>query len=46
MPVISLCCAGLLRSRKQRQEQSLFDAKFSVESNGFIPNFYKEQEVA
>ena len=40
MPVISLYWFAA------QQKKSLFDAKFSVESNGLVASFYKEQKVA
>ena len=48
MPVISLHCfaAQQKTSTLQRQKWSLFESKFSEESNGFVPSFYKEQEEA
>ena len=48
MPVISLnwFAAQQKISTIRRQKLSLFESKFSVELNGFVPSFYKEQEVA
>ena len=33
-------------SSLRRQKYSLFPSKFSVESNEYVPSFYKEQKVA
>ena len=48
MPVIPLYlfAAQQKTSTLRRQKWSLLESKFSVESNGFVPSFYKKQEVA
>ena len=48
MPVILLYwfAAPQKTSTLRRQKWSFFESKFSIESNGFVPSFYKEQEVA
>ena len=47
MPVISLywLSAQQKTSTLRRQKQNLLDSKFSVESNGFVPNFSTGHEV-
>ena len=48
MPVILLYlfAAQQKTSTLCRQKWSLFESKFSAESNGFVTSIYKEQEVA
>ena len=48
MPVISFYWfdAQQQNSSLRRQKYSLFRSKFSVESNEYVPSFFKEQKVA
>ena len=48
MRVISLYwfAAQQQNSSLRRQKYSLFRSKFSVESNEYVPSFFKEQKVA
>ena len=48
MPVILLSWFAVEQktSTLRRQKWSLFESKFCVESNEFVPSFYKEQQVA
>ena len=48
MPVILLYwfAAQQQNNSLRRQKYSLFRSKFSVESNEYVPGFFKEQKVA
>ena len=49
MPVISLYWFAAQQqnsSLRRRQNYSLFRFKFSVESNEYVPSFFKEEKVA
>ena len=48
MPIISLYWFAVQQKTSilRSQKQSLFESKFSVKSNGYVPSFYKEREVA
>ena len=48
MPVISLHCLAEQQwnSTLSLQKYNFFPSKFNVESNEYVPRFYKEQEVA